>query len=319
MAKPVRLNPVASGLDVFARLTRERFGLRQVRSVSPDMPQETVEAAPTVVPQAEADAAPFRIVGAQQMCRGKDECQDAYGGYVDGMRFVACIADGAGSSPCSRAGAHCAVAAALESLRHGEGDAEVALRAAFRAAHEAVSALAEEEGRPVKDYRTTLAIAIGIPEAVVAAHVGDSLVVIEDAQGIRPLLRPENGEFGNTTFFVTADDYETHLRFASSKGPWRGLALQTDGLEAVTYWKAKDDLEAATYRAIFSLVDRLSPEDAQRELDLFVSEDAIMDKCNDDLTLVCVVPILRHANPSVPTRAESIEPVSDHADAPEPS
>jgi len=234
----------------------------------------------------------FRIVGAQQMCRGKDECQDAFGSHKGEGWFVACVADGAGSSPCGRQGAQLAVASVLESIAATDGDdPKERITQAFQHAHEALLALAESEGRETKDFRTTLAVAIGDASKVVAGHVGDSLVVVADTLGIRPILRPKNGEFGNTTFFVTAVDYATHLQFAETEGAWTGLSLQTDGLEAVTYWKQRDDLESSTYKALFEILKRMSPEKATEELNLFVSENAIMDKCNDDLTLLCVVPV----------------------------
>lgn len=239
------------------------------------------------------------------MCRGKDECQDAFGSAQGDGWFVACIADGAGSSPCGRQGAQQAVASVLESLTASEGDPTSRITEAFRAAHQALLTLAESEQRETKDFRTTLAVAIGDQEKVVAGHVGDSLIVVADSHGIHPILRPKNGEFGNTTFFVTAADYEAHLQFAETEGRWFGLAMQTDGLEAVTYWKQRDDLEAATYKALFSILDRLDTDAAYKELSLFVSEDAIMDKCNDDLTLLCVVPVSTHADARTPDRPES--------------
>jgi len=279
---------------------RKRSDAASVQEELPLMVDPAVSVADPVVGDA------FKIVGAQQMCRGKDECQDAFGSAQGDGWFVACVADGAGSSPCGRQGAQQAVASVLESLTASmEGDPVTRITEAFRAAHQALLALAESEHRETKDFRTTLAVAIGDRVKVVAGHVGDSLIVVADSHGIRPILRPKNGEFGNTTFFVTAADYETHLQFAETEGRWFGLSMQTDGLEAVTYWKQRDDLEAATYKALFSILDRLDTDAAYKELSLFVSEDAIMDKCNDDLTLLCVVPVSTHADARTPDRPES--------------
>lgn len=334
MAEPLSSDQPLWGL--LARLAQERLGFRHsVRkapdpSVQPDLfPEETPAEAVSeaIPPQVEPEPQPelestrsYRIIGAQQIGRGKAECQDAFGSDILDETFVVCIADGAGSAPRSREGAQRAITAVLDYLQYDtQGRANDRLRNAFEAAHNAVVAAAEEEDLPAKDFKTTLAIAIGDHRKVVAAHVGDSLVVISDGKGIRPLLRPKNGEFGNTTFFITSEDYEDHLQFAESEGLWKGLALQTDGLEAVTYWKQRDDLEAATYQALFSILDRQSEVRAQQELDLFVSEDAIMDKCNDDLTLLCVVPISIDADPRATDCSESAEPDRDRATASESS
>ena len=47
----------------------------------------------------------------------------------------------------------------------------------------------------------------------IAGHIGDGIIGIIDEKGDAIVLsEPENGEFANTTYFTTSENYKYHLR-----------------------------------------------------------------------------------------------------------
>lgn len=187
-------------------------------------------------------------------------CQDAAGWRVtrDGT-LLAAAADGAGTAERSAAGARLAVQTALEYLeaamrapaeiRAAAADAEPApdceppppnsglqnsdpLTAAFAAARTALERLAEQEGRPLRDYAATLSLAAAGADYLLAGAIGDCAIVAAAGDGdeLQTLIDLERGEYANETHFLTGDDALERLRLARRPQRAARLALFSDGL-----------------------------------------------------------------------------------------
>lgn len=180
----------------------------------------------------------WRIVGAS--IRGgahrSGSCQDAwYAVRLPGQRFVAAVADGAGSAIHGGIGAAIAVSEAVTSLARAAKlscewvPSEEEVRGAVRGAADAVARRALEHGHPVVEYATTLSVVAGGVDHLVWGQVGDGAVIRSTRQGTFVTVSPpDSGDWTNETFFITAG--LSRLTVGRLDQPVSSVALITDGL-----------------------------------------------------------------------------------------
>jgi hypothetical protein len=238
------------------------------------------------------------IVGSKTPRYDKTQNQDYYSfeELASGWVVIA-LADGAGSKALSHFGAELAVKSAMDSLREltlacSLEDVAVKITEAMSSAHAAIEAMALGAGTDARLYATTLVVVCANSCGAVAQMVGDGLVVVCPAAHPgtpSPLLRPVTGESVELAHFITQKSFEDNIKGAVFSGAWRGLAVQSDGLEKVTYWRARDELGSLTYETLFSILRNEGEEAAQNALDGFLGEESVKTKCYDDLSLVCAV------------------------------
>lgn len=241
------------------------------------------------------------VAGASHLALGA-EGQDAHAlaEVADGA-LVAAVADGAGSAPHGARGAAVAVAAAVGTLASaletaGERSADsdsTAVAAAARAAAAAVAALAAADGHAERDLACTLSCAVVRPGGVVAAQVGDGLVVARVDGGLVALTTPARGDYANETVFVTTpgavDDAVASLRSVS--GAVDGVALLTDGLLRLAVQLADATPHAAFFAPLFDFA-AAAPDRAAADAALatFLASPRVRGRTDDDVTLVVAVP-----------------------------
>lgn len=188
-----------------------------------------------------------RIVG-RSHAQASTPCQD----YVSSRnwRGMACIAlaDGAGSRAQSEFGAEVAVKATIRFVsRHFD---ELWAQAGQNAASVAqqlldccLAALQRKAKRlkcSLEDLACTLMFVAHHRGRYLAGHLGDGFIArLTDAGGVEAFSRPDNGEFSNTTVFVT--DPSAPLRFRITRGEGEGpggFAIMSDGTAESRYQKA---------------------------------------------------------------------------------
>lgn len=209
---------------------------------------------------------------------------------------VLLAADGAGSAEYGGEGSKCVIQTVRETLRSrlGEEDfnemdvPELLLRV-FAEAHGALEVVAKAADRTLRQYATTLAIAICTPVVVYSAQVGDSVVCLLDkSMCIKPILLPRRSEHVNEVTFLTSEFWKESYEFESFDGEWLMVALQTDGLQWVTLNRGQ--LFEPFYQAVHKLVLTADTSDqAVQELSDQLMTPQVREKCDDDLTLVVTV------------------------------
>jgi hypothetical protein len=152
-----------------------------------------------------------------------------------GRVLVVALADGAGSAPRSAEGAKRACDEVVLSvkgdeprLRRAEG-AEVAVWAAFERARRQIDELAATEGVPVRDFASTLLVAVVAPWGAVFGQLGDGAIAFGASKELELAFQVEQ-EMVNVTDFLTDGDAERKTRVRSVTGPIRRLAVSSDGL-----------------------------------------------------------------------------------------
>ena len=228
-------------------------------------------------------------------------CQD----YVvaRAQRDVACVAlaDGAGSRSHSEHGARVVVRAttrllmdqfeeiwALAGTNPSQAAAELldhCLTALQRRASErncAVSALA-----------STLLFVAHSKGRFLAGHVGDGCIIhLQDDGQIVVLSHPDNGEYANTTFFVT--DATAHDRFRLYRGhcaQGSGFVIMSDGTAESLYRRLDKTPASAALRRMFAWSNTSTPTEMRDALsrnlrEIFAAKSA--DDCSIGvLTISC--------------------------------
>lgn len=188
-----------------------------------------------------AEAGPWRVAAARvpgpSHARAGIECQDAFAVVASPRGVAAVVSDGAGSAMRAGPGARLlsfATAERLARLLDGAGPVDAAaVRAAVTEAGEAWRRALARAGASLADHHATLVAAVLTDRGSAFAHVGDGLAGLaaaEDWPGA-VLSRPENGEFSNETWFVSAPHWQDHLRVTAlpDAAPGDVAVLVTDG------------------------------------------------------------------------------------------
>ena len=233
---------------------------------------------------------------------GRKRCQDYCGCSLirrhDLSFAIGVVADGAGSAKHGRTGAKLACTALLASAKRlilaNRPPASIGHDQICEMLRSARSLIARRTGhRPMRDYATTIAVAILGPNGCLFTSIGDSVIVAGDHRGYVPVFWPENGEFASTTTFLTEDDFEEHLRFETRPAPVAEVALFTDGLSSIALnlreQKAHGPFFSPLFDQLRSAIRRRTPRSSvERKLRHFLRSEAMESRLDDDRSLVFI-------------------------------
>ena len=229
-------------------------------------------------------------------------CQDSCAGSVAGSTLFAACADGAGSAELSHLGSKAAVerfmekAASLESAPTRE-QIEIWVDAARARVLEEAAA---NDTTPRQLACTLLAAIVGENWAAFA-QIGDGVIVFDGPEGYELAFWPDNGEYANTTRFLTEDDYRANLRIEIVERHVTELAVLTDGLQmlALDFGQAKvhDRFFAPLFRTLKNGPDE---ETLRASLLEFMDSKRVNDRTDDDKTLLLAIRSATDVPPSLP-------------------
>ena len=222
----------------------------------------------------------------------------------DGM-LVAAIADGAGSAELSAAGSRIAACAAtqravrlmrLHVQPYYEGVLEEILKEAVHFARKALEAEAHRQKKSLREFATTLIVAICAPEITGAAQIGDGAMVTAhkrisqgDEDGGYVLFgAPQRGEYANTTNFITSSGWQDSLDIRTRRGGISRLAMFTDGIQSIALNAAAGNApHAPFFNPLFGWAEHQDDEEAAGDsLAAFLSSPRVTARADDDLTLL---------------------------------
>lgn len=241
------------------------------------------------------------VVGTAHAGEGQP-CADACGlrvlGAADGgALLVAVAADGAGRAARASEGSRLACEAILdeaERLAPTGGLASFTRAEALRwiaAARDRIAAVASPQALDVRDYSSTLLVALVDARQAFFFQIGDGAIVYRDVAGAyQAALWPQSGEYANSTWFLTDAEALERVQTASVAGVDE-LALLTDGLQALALRFGTREVHGPFFEPMFA---RLREEDAVEpgEADLgealraFLASPPVNRRTDDDKTLV---------------------------------
>src|SRR5829696_838542 len=153
--------------------------------------------------------------------------------------LLAC-SDGAGSAQRADVGAETACRALVDAVHRfadtgGRIDTLTMETAAtwLDAVRAAIQSQADAESLPTREFACTLLAALVGEGSSAFLQVGDGAIVAATAAASEVVFWPEQGEYANTTYFVTGVDAHQRLRLDVRPTPVHDVALFTDGLQHI--------------------------------------------------------------------------------------
>ena len=214
--------------------------------------------------------------------------------------FIGLVADGAGSTTDGGQGAElacrCMNDRIIDALRKNGDLAAITdqdIRDWVTATHAAIEAEAELNKKRPRDFACTLLGAIASQGETIFFQIGDGAIVVStDGGEYETVFWPEQGEYANTTFFVTDSGFSDHLDIRHYGSTPKEIALFTDGLQTLALSFAQKKAHAGFFRPLFEAL-RQHPDNGflnfSSQLSAFLTRNDVSARSDDDKTLVLAV------------------------------
>jgi hypothetical protein len=231
-----------------------------------------------------------------QQCGGL--CQDYWQFRLTDARergfIVLVCADGAGSASHSHLGAGLAcrtilsnAAATLDMGLPVSAITSDIMRGWYESARCRLSLEACVAGVDLREFASTLLIAVADNECAVFGQLGDGAIVFRVDEGYQIAFWPQSGEYVNTTNFLTSRDFLKHVEIRMVAPPPNELALLTDGLQPLALHYATRTVHAPFFDPMFATLRKdLDPNQLELPLKQFLSSKSVADRTEDDITLI---------------------------------
>ena len=183
----------------------------------------------------------------------------------DGVKVIA-LADGAGSARLSHYGAACVSEFICQEMAdkfaeyYNQPNGAVVKTHIISVLCNALQKLAEKEKCTIDDLASTLLFVAVKNEQYIIGHIGDGVIGYIKNNELKVATKPANGEFANTTYFVTTGNAAESFQLIKGKlnNGINGFVLFSDGTETSFYDKREEKLVSAL-KSIMNLVRIVQP------------------------------------------------------------
>jgi hypothetical protein len=224
-------------------------------------------------------------------------CQDySLLAEFEGGELLAIVSDGAGSARFSDTGSRLVCATIQEEVTSflRDGGSVGALKPEqldlwFGVVVSRIRLQAEAMNAEVRDFAATLALALIGPDASAFAQIGDGAIVVSRDAVYAPVFWPANGEYANTTYFVTDESAISNFHVECSSARVEEVAVFSDGLQMLALRFATKEAHGPFFEPLFA---RLRAEPAGESLVLgdllreYLESPLITDRTDDDKSLL---------------------------------
>lgn len=221
-------------------------------------------------------------------------CQDKVNFFRKYNVSVLALADGAGSEPNSHFGAEVAVKAISDYLAANFNvlfDDTEGIEACWCISDyvkKQLNKLAVEKDFPIKSLASTLMAVAVCDGRYIVFHVGDGVIGTFVHGETQVASSPENGEFANSTVFMTSEGVEHHVKlFKGNLNDINGFVMMSDG--------AAHSLFSVPFNKFAGIVDsifKIAPALPSKNLALFLSnvlKEKVRAKTLDDCSIGLIV------------------------------
>jgi len=256
-------------------------------------------------------------------------CQDGNAKRaLAGNRYIIVAADGLGSASRSHVGSDTAAQAVADYLEDAvaglgpldEGTLLPMLREAFVHAREQLHRKAESLGESVSALNTTLLVAVGGPNGVGGAAVGDGGVVLHRGGQTGLVIPREETEYENETIPLQSDNWDQSYR-SGWVADADAAAVFSDGLDGVA-WSGPASVSDELFDQVFNSLREYSDfDELETFLEEFLDGESLRRSSRDDKTLVVgTIPVTLWTDPAeaAPIDNPSITPPETGASGPNP-
>jgi hypothetical protein len=232
---------------------------------------------------------------------GQDCCRSGIVGPAGNEFFIGVAADGAGSTTDGGAGAEIAceiIYALIVQTLEKEEDlsliTEQDITGWITAARNSIDDCAQEKGKDLQDYACTCLGSVAGRDHALFFQIGDGGIVVGADEDYRAVFWPEQGEYANSTSFLSDEAYLDHLNISRTGGSSDEIALFTDGLQNLVLSFSQKKPHPGFFRPVFeALKTHTTPEffGSSRQLNSFLLHQAVSERSDDDKTLILAVRI----------------------------
>ncbi len=209
--------------------------------------------------------------------------------------LVAAVADGAGSALEGEQGAQLATTAALRALKCAAAacgtpaQAMDLVREAFAVARADIIESSQQQGIEVREFSTTLLVALVTPAFACFGQIGDGAIVFGDADGLALAFACEQ-EMVNVTDFVTDESALDRLRMHCVERRVERLAMMSDGLMPLFVARRDQSPHGPAFVQLFStLLESADDAALPEQLRGFLQSEVVNARTDDDKSLVLAV------------------------------
>ncbi len=226
---------------------------------------------------------------------GQDSCRAGTILQSDSEIFIGIAADGAGSTTDGGRGAEIACGTLYEHISRAVRDngdlssiTDEDVRNWITASRDKIVAEAQEHGKREREYACTILGSVAVHDHAIFFQIGDGAIVTRSGEEYETIFWPEQGEYANTTFFMTDEQYLDHLHIHHAESPDE-IALFTDGLQNLVLSFSQKKAHPGFFKPLFDALQK-NPEDGFfdfcAQLGSFLGRDDICARSDDDKTLV---------------------------------
>lgn len=240
------------------------------------------------------------VIGTSHTVQGTP-CQDAHcigcSQNRSGLYFWAIVTDGAGSARYAEQGATLVcqdISTRIERwVSHFNAgnlpDKQIVIKWIERVRKQLLRR-AHNVGGSIRDFACTLVGIIVGNNGAICFQIGDGSIVLGDGGGTYEIaFWPDNGEYVNTTYFVTDADFHSTLSFKTVTQAPVEIALFSDGLQRLSLHTATKSVHAPFFAPMFYRLAHETPGFShflEPELARFLGSAEVNKRTDDDKTLV---------------------------------
>jgi hypothetical protein len=205
------------------------------------------------------------------------------------MTLIVACADGAGSAELSQLGSKVAVDRFMEvaTATCSVTPTREQVEAWVDAARQRLIDEATANGAAPRQLACTFLAALVGNGWAAFVQVGDGMIVFDGPEGYNLAFWPDNGEYANTTRFLSEDDYQQHMRVEIVQRHLSEVAVLTDGLQMLALDIAGAKVHAPFFAPLFKTV-RNNGDQAILETSLlqFMNSPRVNERTDDDKSLI---------------------------------
>jgi hypothetical protein len=229
--------------------------------------------------------------------RREAACQDAFAYRVfetnAGEILIIAVADGAGSAKFGENGARTAcnffVSGTAGLVENGGKFSDINEDFFSGFLKMLPDALAtDKENSNVNDYACTFLAVAASETGTVFAQIGDGAIVYASEPDEFCLFAvPQQGEYANTTNFITDENAFENLLFKRFENRIEELAIFTDGLQRLAIDFQSKNAHQPFFRSMFAPLRAKNPAtNLEEKLSAFLNSPKINERTDDDKTLI---------------------------------
>lgn len=238
------------------------------------------------------------VKGVSHTVSNKD-CEDAIAYNIacnpDGEEtMICCVSDGAGSTVYGGVAAAIVTSATVSLLEQkivtGSPIDETDIYGIAEEMYNRLLLAAQAKGTSVDEFACTYLGAVVSEKCALFFQLGDGVIVRDDGSDFYTCLWwPQQGEYQNTTFFLSDDPNLPHLKVVQMEGRIDELCIMTDGLQLLALNTEDKSVHQPFCTSFFKTLRQVSHREQlsvlEKRLTEYLDSDVINARTDDDKTL----------------------------------